>query len=328
MLHRIAVPFVLFLVPALAGAEEPSSAPPAAAQPPPVATTPGPDAQVALAEALALVRAEMWEEALTAADRAVQQSPGWAEAYRVRASIRYSLTLTSEARALLDTPQEGGDYAALRQKLEGVASDWEMYVALTSPEEAERTGVAAKLAEAREQAAACTKAEQDLAAQAERRRQEEVERQRAEAERQQRLEQQRREEEARRVLKEQKAREAEVRREYEQRLEHARSTRAAGGTLLVIGGALAAGAGTCLYLGNHQNEQIRAGGFATALDIHNAAALGKTYNTLATIGVIGSGVMTLIGLPIVLFNGDPPPLTPSLMVSKTGMGVTFAGDLP
>jgi hypothetical protein len=277
---------------------------------------------------MALARAEMWQDAQAAADRAVQESPGWAEAYRVRASIRKAMALTPEAQAALETPREGVDYGALRQQFETLAQDLETYVKLTPEEAPERERAEAELEAAQGLAEGCQKAEQTLLAEAERRRQEEAARQQAELERQQRLEQQRREEAARLAREAEEARLAEQRRQHEAVVAQARSKRSLGRGFLITGGALALGAGTFMYLGANQNERIRSGGFATAAEIGDAASTGRTYNTLATAGVIGAGVMTLIGLPLILFNGDPPPVSVSVTAGGDGVGAVFVGAWP
>jgi hypothetical protein len=86
---------------------------------------------------------------------------------------------------------------------------------------------------------------------------------------------------------------------------HRRSVRNAG--YLLIGGAVALGGGSLLAaeLGMRANDSIQFGGFATAQEIEDRAAQGRTYNLAATCLAGGAAALAVSGLLLVVTHPDP-----------------------
>ncbi|MHB8874293.1 MAG: hypothetical protein ACYC8T_11450 [Myxococcaceae bacterium] len=108
----------------------------------------------------------------------------------------------------------------------------------------------------------------------------------------------------------------------------ARAWRDRGLVLMSAGALAAAGAGACAALGSQTNDRVRAGGFETGSDILLAAKVGATYNTVGTALATTSAALLLVGLPIVLLNGDPASPSVSAVAGPGFVGFALGGELP
>lgn len=102
---------------------------------------PAPAAQAAYSEAVALMRAELWSDALPALDRAIVDAPDWPEAWIMRLRVRVRLEAEAPMVAAAARFDPGYDYGAARLTLGAVAKDCERALALAAADSPDRPSV-------------------------------------------------------------------------------------------------------------------------------------------------------------------------------------------
>jgi len=282
------------------------------------------DLDIAWAEAQALVRAELWKDALGSLDRALAAKPDFGPALLMRAQVRARLELPADLDAAIARGDER-DWTPVEAVLAALKKDLAAFLGVTpasAPERAagvaeleQRTdqlnrvqqlaaGIRAKAEAAREadrQAAIRKKLADDKAAQ------DLIDRQNAEAWQQRRL--------VAEALRNEDVEAAGVRRRW--------------GIVLAAAGAAAGGGSAALFVsGNAKYDQVKAGGFKTGKDIGNKLTAAGTEHTGALALAIGGGGLLVTGVLLLVSSKEPPPVQVSALVSPTAVGVGVSGSIP
>ena len=263
-------------------------------------------------EAVVSARAGRWDEALGALARAQAIAPDWAELLFLRSGVSWGKLAPAAAIPLLEDPSPGADYSSLADGLGAAAADLDRYLSWC-PAVDGAARVAATAQGLRERALLARAAATILA-----------ERAAAETARLAELERVRLADlETARAL----AAELEWDR-FQQAVGNAQGVRTAGWVFASVGLALGAGALAALLVANGETEAIRAGGFAQAHDITDAAERAGEDRTAALMLGVGGAVFLAIGTPLVLANPDPTRPAVSLEVGPQGAGVRVSGVWP
>lgn len=273
---------------------------------PAYATDVPPEARAALAEAQALLRADLSAEALDALERAVTSAPDWSAPYVLRARLRADSTLTEVTETAANHFDEDFDYPGAIGRVQSLQDDATKAMNSTSFAEvspADQTWV--------------TELEARAGALLRRLRTQHT------SGRQEAL----RIAEAERMQRETEAREAAERREA---LAHEAARAAAGGrrtgaVLLGIGG-VAAGAGSIITLIGSAGaiEDVRLGRVATASDFEGRARDAGNLRT-ASLGLGVAGAV-LLGSGVLLWLSSDLPEGLAASVTPAGASLSFSGS--
>jgi tetratricopeptide (TPR) repeat protein len=243
------------------------------------AAAPAATAEEARQQAVQLANGGRWDEALVAADRAVELAPDWAEALFIRAGIEAHAMTPVGLRELEGQP----DSFAFRQyavNLQAAARDLRRYIEL-EPEAPDR-----------ESASTAADAFEALAAVA--------------LKRQVRLDAQRQIENAS-TGKRLEAKRAEVR---EAKVRNLTVARGLGVGLVALSTLFAGGSILEMVGGQATNQNIRAGGFASGADQQATLDAGHNDNVLAIGMGLGAVVAVAGGTLAWILGNQPAPASP------------------
>jgi hypothetical protein len=291
-------------------------------------------AQAAYAEAIALLRAELWGDALQALDTATTQAPDWPDPYLLRARTREELTPTTTLSAPAARFDAAFDYRAGRTLLAPFLKDCQRFLSLVDdgPDKAAGQAVCEpyqKLLRALIAAEAQGQAELRNSQKVEEARQAALEVERLEHARQAQVAVAAKPPQVEAPPAQVSQPPLVVSQGSERELATLRGQRVMGVAMTVVGVGLGAGAVGLYAMSNGKISDLQTGNVATGADFAGVATQAGTLQSAALGMALGSGALLVSGILTIVLSRDPTPIAGvSLTASASGGAIGFAGRLP